>query len=104
MKQEATTGSLEVGKRADLVVLDCDIFSVDPYKIGNTKVLRTYLDGQPVYSSPNERQGATPSTMKIPCAEPELRRDWLFRRGRSEIAHVCLARLSVCLLLALSRH
>jgi predicted amidohydrolase YtcJ len=71
MKQEATTGSLEVGKRADLVVLDRDIFSVDPYKIGNTKVLRTYLDGQPVYSSPNERQGATPSTMKIPCAEPE---------------------------------
>ena len=27
MKQDATTGSLEVGKRADLVVLDRDILS-----------------------------------------------------------------------------
>jgi predicted amidohydrolase YtcJ len=45
MKQDATTGSIEVGKRADLVVLDRDIFSVDPYTIGDTKVVATYLDG-----------------------------------------------------------
>ena len=46
MKQDKTTGSLEVGKRADLVVLDRDIFSVDPDTIGDTKVLATYLDGR----------------------------------------------------------
>jgi predicted amidohydrolase YtcJ len=52
LKQEAITGSLEVGKRADLVVLDRDIFSVDPYTIADTKVLATYLDGRLVYSAP----------------------------------------------------
>ena len=46
MKQDKTTGSLEVGKRADLVVLDRDIFSVDPDTIGDTKVLATYLNGR----------------------------------------------------------
>lgn len=52
MKQDATTGSLEVGKRADLVVLDRDIFSVDPDTIAETKVLATYLDGRLVYAAP----------------------------------------------------
>ena len=52
MKQDATTGSLEVGKRADLVMLDRDIFSVDPYTIADTIVIATYLDGRLVYSAP----------------------------------------------------
>ena len=52
LKQDATTGSLEVGKRADLVVLDRDIFTVDPDTIGDTKVLMTYLDGRLVYTAP----------------------------------------------------
>jgi predicted amidohydrolase YtcJ len=51
MKQDATTGSLEVGKRADLVVLDRDIFSVDPYTIADTLVMATYLDGRLVYTA-----------------------------------------------------
>ena len=71
MKQDATTGSLEVGKRADLVVLDRDIFSVDPYTIADTIVIATYLDGRLVYTAPSELPGATLSSMKIPCAEPD---------------------------------
>jgi len=51
MKQDATTGSLEVGKRADLVILDRDILSVDSETIGDTVVLATYLDGCLVYSA-----------------------------------------------------
>src|SRR4029077_2832884 len=50
MKQDKTTGSLEAGKRADLVVLDRDILSVDPETIEDTKVLATYLNGRLVYS------------------------------------------------------
>ena len=58
MRQYKTTGSLEVGKRGDLVVLDRDIFSID----ADTKVLATYLDGRLVYTAPG-RPGKTLSRM-----------------------------------------
>jgi predicted amidohydrolase YtcJ len=51
MKQDKITGSLEVGKRADLVVLDRDILTTDLETIEDTKVLATYLDGRLVYSA-----------------------------------------------------
>jgi predicted amidohydrolase YtcJ len=51
LKAEQTTGSLEPGKRADLVVLDRDLFALDPYDIAQTRVLMTYLDGKLVYQS-----------------------------------------------------
>ncbi len=51
MRQDKTTGSLEVGKRADLIVLDRDILTIDPETIEDTKVLATYLDGHLVYSA-----------------------------------------------------
>src|SRR5262245_58223880 len=51
MKQDKITGSIEVGKRADLVVLDRDILTTDPETIEDTKVVATYLDGRLVYSA-----------------------------------------------------
>ena len=57
MKQDTTTGSLEVGKRADLVVLDRDILTIDPETIQDTKVLATYLDGRLVHSASARQQG-----------------------------------------------
>lgn len=51
MQQDKITGSLEVGKRPDLIVLDRDIFTIDPETIDDTKVLATYLDGRLVYSA-----------------------------------------------------
>jgi len=42
------TGTLEVGKCADLIVIDRDLFSIAPAEIGSTKVLRTYLKGERV--------------------------------------------------------
>ncbi|WP_428028421.1 amidohydrolase [Altererythrobacter sp.] len=43
------TGSLEVGKKADIVVLEEDLFDVDPYKIDEVKVLYTMMGGQLTY-------------------------------------------------------
>jgi predicted amidohydrolase YtcJ len=47
--QEATTGSLEVGKLADIVVLDKNLFAVNPVRISETKVLLTFMDGKLVF-------------------------------------------------------
>jgi predicted amidohydrolase YtcJ len=44
------TGSIEVGKSADLVVLDNDITETSEEKIPNVKVVMTVLQGEVVYS------------------------------------------------------
>jgi predicted amidohydrolase YtcJ len=46
------TGSIEVGKLADLVVLDRNLFEVRPRDIHTVKVLRTLLEGRTVYRQP----------------------------------------------------
>jgi predicted amidohydrolase YtcJ len=51
LKQESTTGSLESGKRGDFIILDRDIFALDPFDLHNTRVLATYLDGREVYAA-----------------------------------------------------
>jgi predicted amidohydrolase YtcJ len=47
--QEALTGSLEVGKRADVIVLEKNLFEVPETEIHRVKVLLTLLDGREVY-------------------------------------------------------
>ena len=42
-------GTLDVGKYADLVVLSQDLFKVAPERIGETRVLTTYVGGKRVY-------------------------------------------------------
>lgn len=49
MGQDHLTGSLEVGKAADFVVLDQNIFDVVPSKIAGTQVLTTVLEGEVVF-------------------------------------------------------
>jgi predicted amidohydrolase YtcJ len=51
LKQDRTTGSIESGKRGDFIVLDRDIFSIDPFDIHDTQVTATYLDGREVYAA-----------------------------------------------------
>jgi predicted amidohydrolase YtcJ len=46
---EAETGSIEVGKLADLVVLSHDLFALPPGRIATARVLLTLLEGTPVY-------------------------------------------------------
>jgi predicted amidohydrolase YtcJ len=48
-RRERETGSIEVGKAADLVVLDRNLFEVEPMQLQNVKVLLTLLEGEVVY-------------------------------------------------------
>jgi predicted amidohydrolase YtcJ len=50
--RSSETGSLAIGKAADLIVLDRDIFAVEPSAIGDTTVLLTLLAGREVYRDP----------------------------------------------------
>lgn len=50
MRQEAVTGSLELNKYADLIVVDKDIFTIPTNQISTTKVLLTLLGGKQVYA------------------------------------------------------
>lgn len=49
MRQENIVGSIEIGKEADLIVLDRNIFEIPATQIGQTKVDLTYLQGEVVY-------------------------------------------------------
>ncbi len=49
LRLEDEVGSIEVGKRADLIVLDDNLFEVDPYEIHDVKVRLTMLDGEVVH-------------------------------------------------------
>lgn len=47
--EEKQTGSIEVGKAADLIVLDRNLFEIAPHEIHRAKVLLTLLEGREVY-------------------------------------------------------
>ena len=55
LRQETTTGSLEVGKLADLVVLDRNFFTISDEDIANIKVLQTVVGGKVVYQAKGRR-------------------------------------------------
>lgn len=48
--QEKITGSIEIGKSADLIVLDRNLFEIPLSEIHKVKVLLTLLEGKEVYS------------------------------------------------------
>lgn len=50
-RSERETGSIEVGKMADLIVLERNLFSVPVTDIHSTRVLLTLVDGKPVYAN-----------------------------------------------------
>lgn len=48
---EEIKGSLEQGKLADFVILDQNLFTIDPATIRDVKVLKTYVGGKLVYET-----------------------------------------------------
>ena len=59
MHQEDRVGSIEVAKRADIVVLDRNLFNIPASQISETRVLFTLLDGVAVYSARREKENAS---------------------------------------------
>ena len=54
---EAAVGTLEPGKRADFILVDRDYFKVAPARIGNTRVLETWVEGRRVYAAGADAPG-----------------------------------------------
>ena len=51
MNNESVVGSIEVGKRADFIVLDRNLFEIEAEQISDSKVLLTVFDGEIVYDA-----------------------------------------------------
>ena len=50
MRLENKTGPIEVGKRADLIVLDRNLFDIPVTEINEAQTVLTILDGSAVYA------------------------------------------------------
>jgi predicted amidohydrolase YtcJ len=57
--QDKDKGSLVPGKLADMVLLSDDIFSIDPVKIRDVKVLKTIVGGRVVWDQDRKKQYST---------------------------------------------
>jgi predicted amidohydrolase YtcJ len=62
--REASEGSLEEGKLADLIILDQDLFKIAPSEIHKTEVVLTMVGGKVVYQSSVMATGAGPGSTK----------------------------------------
>ena len=49
--EENNKGSLEIGKLADIIILDTDIFEIDTENIDKVKVLCTIKSGKILYNA-----------------------------------------------------
>lgn len=56
--EETETGSVEVGKAADLIVLDRNLFDVPTHEIHRAQVVLTLLDGKEVFRAESFQAGA----------------------------------------------
>jgi len=57
--QDKEKGSITPGKLADMVLLSDDIFSIDPAKIRDVKVLKTIVGGRVVWDQDRKKQYST---------------------------------------------
>ena len=77
MRKEREIGSLEKGKAADMVVLDRNLFEIDPGSIVDTKVVYTIFAGKVVYDA-NAGTGTSPQ----PARDTHAPRKGDAREGR----------------------
>jgi len=53
LRLEHRIGTLEVGKLADFIILDRNIFEIPIKDVGDTQVSQTYFEGNLVYDQAN---------------------------------------------------
>jgi hypothetical protein len=53
MHHEQQVGTLAAGKRADIVVLDGNLFKISADQIGDAHVVMTIFDGKVIYEMPS---------------------------------------------------
>ena len=51
LNMDDKVGSLEVGKFADMIIIDRDLLNTPSDQVSETKVLKTYLGGREVYTA-----------------------------------------------------
>ena len=54
--QDKEKGSISVGKLADMVILSDDIFKIDPVKIRDVKVLKTFVGGKVTWDADRQQK------------------------------------------------
>jgi predicted amidohydrolase YtcJ len=69
IRMDRLVGSLEAGKRADLVVLEQNLFAVPPHEIHRIPVRLTLMDGRVTYRDPawEVSSDRVPAREKPPC-------------------------------------
>ena len=53
--QDQEKGSITAGKLADMVLLSDDIFTIDPAKIRDVKIIRTIVGGKTVWDASDQK-------------------------------------------------
>ncbi len=69
-------GSIEVGKSADLVILDRDLFDRGSGAIGDARVVATFIDGMPCTRGPSSRADAWTHDDADSAPDVGVRRPW----------------------------
>ncbi len=70
IRMEDKLGSLEVGKYADLVVLDKNLFEIDPTEISEVNVMMTMMDGK--FTFDRAKEVAKKEIVKVEVTNPAL--------------------------------
>ncbi|MFZ9347886.1 MAG: amidohydrolase [Arenimonas sp.] len=69
-REEATKGTLEVGKLADMVILESNPLKVDPAEIYRIRVMETLKEGKTIYSAPADLAAKPALVFAPPVAAP----------------------------------
>lgn len=65
---EASVGTIEVGKRADFIVVDRDPFAVPVHELSDLQVQQTWLDGALVFDRADTRQATRATSLRTAAA------------------------------------